>query len=354
MSGRRPHYLPRFLQKGFASKTNKKKVFTFYFYLSNEPRETSLIDIGVEEHFYGAPGDTTADDAITKDERRHVDFIKELRETKQNTIVDSIKSSALVGHLLIRNKHLRESTKEAGATCFGTLLDCLRKGHSTKHGLLSYVENNRKKIIEDAIKRLPSNFTEYKKNLVIHLALEKYLTLVHSGLGEKSDADFIKMITNLHTDTPDMVKKSHINVLKEEVVSTSFIKSTRDFIWQLKYNSNQNLILGDVGPIGRFKPNNLYSSLFSYKKNLTQVLLPVSNKHLLIGCSQDSSYEVPTEKSINEASASLSKFFFISSNNTNTEINLASLIGSKSSVVSVEDIDKLGSIIQKVLPRDKK
>jgi hypothetical protein len=55
---------------------------------------------------------------------------------------------------------------------------------------------------------------------------------------------------------------------------------------------------------------------------------------------QDTVNPTPTIKSVNEATASLSRFFIISKVKTKNELTLASTIGSCSSVVSEEDVEK--------------
>ena len=70
-------------------------------------------------------------------------------------------------------------------------------------------------------------------------------------------------------------------------------------------------------------------------------MLPISHTHLLIGDNQDTVNQTPTIKSVNEATASLSRFFIISKVKTKNELKLASTIGSCSSVVREEDVDKI-------------
>ena len=125
-----------------------------------------------------------------------------------------------------------------------------------------------------------------------------------------------------------------------------FLQIINNFHWRISFNENQNFILGDVGPIGRFKPDYTYKPLIFYEKDLVQVLLPISSNHLLIGEHPCSFCRIPTVKSLNEASASLRRAFIISKEKTEKELRFASLIGSQSAIVSEDDIKQLEIDIQ--------
>jgi hypothetical protein len=69
MAGRKQHYDPKFLLKGFESKRKGNTVFVWYFLKDSSPREESTGNIGHSPFFYGEPGDGSLDSLITENEK---------------------------------------------------------------------------------------------------------------------------------------------------------------------------------------------------------------------------------------------------------------------------------------------
>src|SRR5437667_11036793 len=63
MSGKRQHYLPQFLQRGFASATDRTR--TWYYRRTAIPKDVGIRYVGVEDYFYSDSLDTTLDTSIT-------------------------------------------------------------------------------------------------------------------------------------------------------------------------------------------------------------------------------------------------------------------------------------------------
>ncbi len=78
MPGRRQHYLPQFLQRGFTS--NDARKLTWLYRTGVAPREVGIRDVGVEEQFY-----SNVDDPALRcggDHRR--DALDHCRREKRN------------------------------------------------------------------------------------------------------------------------------------------------------------------------------------------------------------------------------------------------------------------------------
>jgi len=70
MSGKRHHFVPRFLQAGFASHMNGDEVFTWVYRKGSKTFNTNVANVGVEGQFYSQDGDTKVDESITAAEGR--------------------------------------------------------------------------------------------------------------------------------------------------------------------------------------------------------------------------------------------------------------------------------------------
>lgn len=113
MVGHRQHFVPRFLQAGFARRIDGEKVFTWVYRKGRPARECSTKDIGLETDFYSTPGDTAADDAITDAEGAFGALIESLRKSPPGA-VSSAGIPGLIAHFEVRTRHLRQNLLQAG------------------------------------------------------------------------------------------------------------------------------------------------------------------------------------------------------------------------------------------------
>lgn len=111
MAGRRQHYLPQFLQRGFASTIGGRKT---WFYRKNvAPREVGFRDVGVEKNFYNIESDSSLDEFITEIEREEfVGLIEEARSAPNGDFETGEAVATLIAHLEVRSRHLRVTFAE--------------------------------------------------------------------------------------------------------------------------------------------------------------------------------------------------------------------------------------------------
>src|SRR5699024_956198 len=105
MSGSRQHFVPQFLQKGFASHTEGNEIYTWVFRKNGEPFNPNIKNIGVEGDFYTLGDDYSADDIITDAESDFGELLHLLRKESPNNITDSL-IPELIAHIEIRTRHL--------------------------------------------------------------------------------------------------------------------------------------------------------------------------------------------------------------------------------------------------------
>lgn len=109
MSGRRHHYIPRFLQAGFNSRP-RERVPRAWLYRkgASGPVEAALKDIGVEKDFYQATvGGVTisADDAMTQAENARLSrLVHELRCANSGVVENSEGVAELFANIQLRTK----------------------------------------------------------------------------------------------------------------------------------------------------------------------------------------------------------------------------------------------------------
>ncbi len=351
MAGSRQHFLPRFLKKGFYSKVRKNEYFTWVFTKEGKPYEANLRNIGLEKFFYGKPEESSIDDDITNQEEIYSKEINSLRLLNASCHLNGSFPSEFITHLIVRAKHLRESFQDTNSV----MIDVVQKKLNTPQKCYQMLFNiflNQPEIIEKSLneeldKHLPSGFPQQsKKRLVEHLK-----TLVPQVLPEtaiKGFPVFDQGLSNMIDEMPNFVKQAHIKALsKAGIAPEKFIERFSGLDWSLIVTKKRTFILGDIGPVIRFEPDLHFQPFLFAKGELGQVFLPISDRHIIIGKSKND-IPIPDFDQINEASAALSQYYFISSENKENEHILSKKIASKSSNISNNEI----SYMQKKLDKE--
>lgn len=111
MAGKRQHIIPRFLMKGFASRFDGDKVFTWVYRKGVPPFEGNTKNINVERYFYGKEGEELyADGVITNLERdRFSPLVDELRNKEGSVDFLSLEIADFISNTIVRTKNFRNS-----------------------------------------------------------------------------------------------------------------------------------------------------------------------------------------------------------------------------------------------------
>lgn len=119
MAGKRQHYVPRFVQRGFLAldRDERDGECTWWHFRGNPPRKLSISHIGVREHFYSraaTSGERTLDDVITDRESRVQSDLLYARTSQAGDGLDAERIGALVTHLVLRTAYIRSALGDAG------------------------------------------------------------------------------------------------------------------------------------------------------------------------------------------------------------------------------------------------
>ncbi len=112
MAGKRQHYIPRFLQRGFLypDPVADAGERIWQYRKGAVPLLVGIRDAGVEDWFYSrksVDGSLTLDDLITKAERPFLMPLAELRSQPLRAPVDPDLAARLVVHLVMRTNSVR-------------------------------------------------------------------------------------------------------------------------------------------------------------------------------------------------------------------------------------------------------
>jgi len=118
MAGKRQHYIPRFLQRGFLGEGEEGAERTWLHRRSTNARLVGIRDVGVGEHFYSKlsrDGALTLDDLLTTLEHEFDQEHKRLRQIPEGPVDDPWGPARLIVHLTLRTAHIRSVFERASS-----------------------------------------------------------------------------------------------------------------------------------------------------------------------------------------------------------------------------------------------
>lgn len=328
MAGERQHYIPRFLLKGFASKTSGNKAFIWYFQKGNAPKEVSLRDIALEKNFYGEPGDGSLDAEITEKEKYQASVISRLRENNELSDQDINTLSQFVGEMVARTKHMRNSLVEGSEDLMDMFLRNI-SDPSKANIILNNPENKEYLLNSDC---------DSFRNLGIdpkNLEMLKVFSSTAEIVG--------KLFPTLKTEMGSMLKSAYNNALTrayKEEQSSLRIEDYKKLYWRVEQYEDRTFILGDIGVIKFNSENGEYTNPIVANKQEEFLLLPIAYNTLLIGGSRK---DMPLDflDSINDGIAELSRDFFVAHQNGEKKKILNEKIGNKSRLFYGEVLNEI-------------
>ena len=336
MSGKRHHFIPQFLQRGFASHNTNKDYYTWVYRKGDiNPFNTNIKNIGLEGYFYSEEKESTLDDMITAAETEYAIFVDELRNNDGVKKIDRKMAANLIAHLEIRTKNLRDSFRNAGTLLLDGMTNFLTDQDNCERFVKKQVAIEAGKMIDNELEKINvprtlfpiyrhqfaplikqkiPEMTEYMRDMM------RYISQNMPSLFEKSaKSGHIKALLNNHTPP---VKISVFEKLNYQVVTTGDFK----------------IPLGDSSVIFNIEGEQAYKPYFEVDKKLIAVILPISSTKLLIGSAKKYSLNISETP---YAIASCSLDYFITSEKSPANQNLAKHISENAKLVTESEIENI-------------
>ena len=335
MAGSRQHILPRFLLKGFASRVQDKKVFSWVYRKGFEAFEASIRDICVEEDFYGKNDELSVDSEITKLEPDFALLLDEVRNTEDRAEVINPKIADFITHLCIRTKHLRDSTRES----YEYLVLKLEEYLSDFNNLKDHVFDSPLMIdcvLENISKQIP--VSEDQKNQLKQL-LPYFISKYFNGKQFEIEALTLYFFQQVKTIPRKKIKESHIKALTKNTIPEPRAEMYRNMHWFV-LNTDVPLLLGDVGCVFEVEGKNHYRALTGKNDEIKAIYLPISSKQMLVGTAfltpPPIDYHIFIEKYVK-----CCREFFICPKPSPHNYLIAQKIGLDSDLISKEELDRI-------------
>jgi len=336
MSGKRHHFIPRFLQKGFISHSNGNEHYTWVFRKDSDPFNTNLINVGLEKHFYTIDEDDGLDRTITEAEVKYSELVDRLRKMPFGEIKDEL-IPEFIAHLEIRTSHLRTNF----LLLSGMLLDHLTRYLSDNNNMyklaVSFIRDPSSdvhKLFVDILVNTGDSEEFVKKKIEEDPEMILLFLMIYLPSSDELKASIKASLTfdNLSNE----IKKGHINALKQSI--SPEIK--RDIFKKLSFSveefKNGNLILGDSGIL--FKLKNEYTTLVHKHAEIEAVYLPLAADRYLVGKVQDFDHANPE---LIEIIARNSMDYFISPDNSEDLGRLHQAIGEEALILPESEVEEI-------------
>ena len=331
MAGKRQHTIPRFLQKGFASRSEGDGVFVWVYRKDATGDEINTKNVGVERFFYGKPGEVSVDDEITDLESEYSPLLDELR-SKSGQVSDS-RLPGLIAHLCTRTRYLRKSFADTTDLLLEQIHERLRDERVIRRLFAKPIY--RERLIEGLVAR---GATSEQASDAMELLGPRLPQLLEPAIPDMvSTVD--SMMDFAKSKFPDAIREAHIKALSKNPSARGRSDTYADFSWFI-LGAESPLILGDSLCLFETGGNRRFKPLDDKGDDVQRVFLPISATRMLIGTPFRKRPKLDSLR-INEAVAKCSAEFFISSTQRRLESSLVRSIGRRAGILTDEEVDKL-------------
>ncbi len=354
MAGTRQHVLPRFLIRGFASRTERNQTYCWVFRKDSEPFETNIGNVAVAKSFYTGAGDTDADDLITGAEGRFSATVRQLRELGKTSKIEDETVPELIAHFEIRTRHVRETLLDATNTFMHELLEYFKNTELIETMVLKRFREDPlilKRALAKELKKQGVSMSPAQKNLLASLMQDKVPQLMRN-LEPQLQVLAQVFARQLSKQLPKAAKDGHLKTLKESVAPPPKVEKYRGLYFKLVI-STDDVILGDNGVLFEVEGKGKFKTFLVGEDSVSTVYLPISRDRFVVGINTWESEVLPAE-ALNRAIAEHSREFFVSSQNRPDLGALKHLIGTRSRILSDQEIEQItAQLVEKELKGNK-
>ena len=329
MSGSKQHFIPQFLLREFSLEETKfakiKRVWVFPKGRDHFPTATE--GVGAQKYFYSpisTTGETTLDDIITDYEGRMLATHRHLLNGSDAPSADAC--SEFVGHLVLRNAHLRsalghgfESVMHAAKALLGTEEALVRTfGLNRSRPTSRFKEAFAKFLEENPVIATTLNLDSSQiERLAFIAAKENFSDIASPFLGALNQGLRL-FLESMSSELRDQ----HNKLLTATLLPTGLYREIATFRWQV-VEASEALILPDCVAVGYESDGQHHPLMLCRSERLVSLACPISSRLALVG-SRDGT--LPTLTLFNHAAAECSHEFFVAGEVSEAHCSLAELI----------------------------
>jgi len=331
------HYLPQFLLKGFASRTKEKKAWVYCFRRDATGKEVSVRDIGKETDFHGNPRDSDLEDKMAAVESVFGPHVARWREGELLPGTDEELISPFVGHLIVRTKSIREAFAGGAQVLMDELLRRLDRGELNPFSQPDIEAEMMRRMSENPLfaKFAKQKPREFRARVSADLA-----KLKRSGKPLEW-AHQMAVQARATINVNESIAQAHIKSLSESQIPAVRVQILQTLAWSIARTNHKEIILGDAGAVAREIDDTQFKHPLALEfSRLGMLCCPIGSSSVLVGRAVGLDHSFSAAE-INQASAELSREFFVASERNQSFDDLQNVIGKRADIMSPEEIRKL-------------
>lgn len=294
MSGRKQHFIPQSLLKGFARHGAGRKP-QVVVYSHNRPSFVAATDgIGAQRSFYSemdVEGRVeTLDDRITKHETPLAEVLRDLRSKTDLEAVEGEQAAALVTHLVVRNDHFRKVAVAAGSTMFSSF-ERTMSDQAMAASLFGIDGAKPGKFLSEALRKMwfehepllrAAGFTEEAFGQLAFQTAKRNFSSLHSQMLEPMRNAF----SDVSSKVSGIAADSQIRALEQDLTPEKWIEKLRPYQWHVR-EIEKGCILPDCVAICIGSKGDSYPLMFSEDDPREFVVMPIAANKVLAGAAKD-------------------------------------------------------------------
>jgi Protein of unknown function (DUF4238) len=340
MAGKRQHFIPQFIQSGFASHVSGDEVYTWVYRKEAKPFNTNIINVGVEGYFYSQEGDNQVDDEITEAERsRFAVLVNTLRNSTGDVTVDPIEIAELIAHFEVRTRNFRQTILNTSEYLYGMIFKFL----DDRRAFESYLRKRLPVLIE---RQFSKEFKSQYQNISSR-SLEIFFAGIQPLIEQKIESDLASLLDNLTTITEqiktqllpiikDAFKAGHIKALQKSIAPLEKISWYQNLQFCVLTSLSTNIPLGDSVLVFQVEGKRQFKPFTEKDDRIEAIYLPLSSNLVLVGTKMGI---IPDTSTLPMAIVQCSLEYFISDSQNVINDDLYNHIGEKAYFLSEYQLD---------------
>lgn len=326
MSGRKQHFIPQVLQRGFQAATTGKRE-RVVVYKRNRPAYFAPIgDNAAERDFYSGPRkdewDRTLDDHITEFESTIARALWDLKNSPPGAPVDADKAATLVSHLAVRSAHVRKGFAETAQALARLIGEVLRDPAAARQWMKidsSDTQSTTATMIAEELESAAlASLPEAEKKMIQRIAMFRMREVFERAI-EQMSPQLLASVEQMIAIIPDAAASGHARALERSLAPVERVSHLRELNWTvLEANHEGGLVLPDCVVVSEVAPvdgRRFVPYAFTSDEEFTAVLMPLTTTLLLVGSKKGEAIQIPPLLNREFARCSL-EFFMASTENT--------------------------------------
>jgi len=329
MGGRKQHYIPRLVLRGFAAGKTKKGVSQVWWFPRGKDAVCTAVDnVFAQRDFYGEPG-SGLDEQLTEMEGRLGQFVNHARNvTEPEEVLPNTNAVELCHTMCMRSRWIRQVLERVGLGALNLVSDQIAE----PTGMLDLLNDQtarepnwlRKSFAQEATRQVGRRLSDQEISVIIDVAdqvssnWERVVPLL--------DTDSLQDIFSVFgAQLPQIAKDGHIMGVKKSLPGNSLREFFESLNWRIELYPEGSLILGDCGPLLLNESGKILGPMgVPGRDEVVAAMFPISHCHLLVG----GHGELDEIESIVRETAAWSLEAFVSSADSPACYAAQSLIGS--------------------------